>query len=214
MGIKFAFTNSDSTNWVGRSSGPGIGQGVLSAPERVTKSLLLVGLDRFKVVSLGLGQLSDHQGPSLKSPSQNIIDSPRERPRLWTPYPPRHEGLKISTLSPSLPTRPFELLTNIDFGGPRGVLLGSLERLVVHIAPSPRLLIGVNIFYSDGKSISFGSSDGFEISFFINGSKGERIDQIRILEQTKKFSTATKLNGLQVFLYVFLIHLRAMLTMF
>lgn len=198
-GVKFTLTNYSSTGWVGRSSGPGIAQGILSAPEKMDQHFLIVGLDRFKIVSLGLGELTDHPGPSLMSPHQRVTNSPRAQPHLWKPYPPEHEGLEISSLLPFLPTRPFELLNNIDFGGSKGVLLGNLTRLVVHMASNPRPLIGIEVFYSGGKSVSFGSSNGCEISFFINGYKGERIDQVGILEGNREYYPETSLGGLQVF---------------
>lgn len=123
-------------------------------------------------------------------------------PISWTPHPPRHEDLIISTLLPSQPPRAFEPLINIDFGGPRGLLLGSLTRLAFHMASSPYPLIGIEIFYSDGKSVLFGSNSGCEISFFVNGSNGERINQVGILEDNQRHYSAIGLGGLQVFLHI------------
>lgn len=71
-GIKFTFTNCDSTDWIGSSSGPGISQEILSTTENMDKHYLLVGLDRFKIVSLGLGKLADYPGASLESLSRNV----------------------------------------------------------------------------------------------------------------------------------------------
>lgn len=198
MGIKFIFTNSDSSGWVGSSNGPGIAHGTLSIPERLNRYYLLAGLDRFKIVSLGLGELTSHRGASLKLPSQGAMDSPRVQSHLWTPHPPRHEGVRISSLLPSQPSRAFEPLTNIDFGGPRGLLLGSLTRLALHMASDPHPLIGIEISYSDGRSVLFGSNRGCGISFFVDGSKGERINRIGILEDNRRYHPIIGLGGLQV----------------
>ena len=192
-GIKVMFTNSDSSGWVGDSNGPGIAQGILSIPERLDWYCLLAGLDCFKIVSLGLGKLTGHAGASVKVPSQGV------QSHLWTPHPPRQEYRTISALLPSQPSRAFEPRINIDFGGSRGLLLGSLTRLVFHMASSPYPLIGIEIFYSDGKSVLFGSNSGCEISFFVNGSNGERINQVGILEDSQRHHSATGLGGLQVF---------------
>lgn len=116
-GIKFIFTNSDSSGWVGDSNGPGIAQGILSIPERLDWYCLLAGLDCFKIVSLGLGKLTGHAGASVKFPSQGVMDSSCVQSHLWTPHPPRHEDLIISTLLPSQPSRAFEPRINIDFSG-------------------------------------------------------------------------------------------------
>lgn len=96
-GIKFIFTNSGTSGWVGDNSGPGIAQEILSIPARSDWYCILVGLDYFKIVSLGLG----HSG-SVKLPSQDAeaMDSCVQS-HLWTPHPPRHEDLAISTLLPS-----------------------------------------------------------------------------------------------------------------
>ncbi|KAG2416352.1 hypothetical protein HFD88_007567 [Aspergillus terreus] len=107
-----------------------IATGTLDISEKSNAPYLVAGLDRFKIVSLGLGELVDHPGASLKTPSQ---DWSRVQSHLWTPHPPRHEELTISPLLPAQSPRAFEPLTNIDFGGPRGLLLGSLSRLALHM---------------------------------------------------------------------------------
>ena len=118
---------------------------------------------------------------------------------LWKPHLPGHEDLEISSLLPPQPPQDFEQLVNIDFGGTRGLLLGSLTRIAFHMASSPCPLIGIEICYSDGKSIHYGSHGGCGISFFIDGPRGERINQIGILEQNSIYHPAMDLTGLQVF---------------
>ncbi|QKX63484.1 uncharacterized protein TRUGW13939_10655 [Talaromyces rugulosus] len=71
-GIKFTFTNCDSTDWVGSSSDPRITQEILSTTENMNQHYLLVGLDRFKIVSLGLGELTNYPGSSLESLPRNV----------------------------------------------------------------------------------------------------------------------------------------------
>lgn len=198
-GIKLIFTDSDSSGWVGDKNGPGIAQGILSIPERSNWYCLLAGLDCYKIISLGFGKLTGHAGASVKFPSQCVMDSSCVQSHLWTPHPPRHEDLIFSTLLPSQPSRAFEPRINIDFGGSRGLLLGSLTRLAFHMASSPYPLVGIEIFYSDGKSVLFGSNSGCEISLFVNGSNGERINQVGILQDSRKHHSAIGLGGLQVF---------------
>lgn len=140
-GVKFIFTNSDSSGWVGDSNSPGIAQDILSIPERLNWYCLHADLDCLKIVSLGLGELTGHAGASLKVPSQGVMNSSCVQSHLWTPHPPRHEDLRISALLPPQPSRAFEPLINIDFGGPRGLLRGSLTRLAFHMASSPHPLV-------------------------------------------------------------------------
>ncbi|KGO47924.1 hypothetical protein PEXP_037990 [Penicillium expansum] len=171
--------------------------------EKSNRYCLLVGLDRYKIVSLGLGEVTNHlEDP--KSPSQDLMDSSRVQSHLWTPHPPRHEDLRISILLPSQSSGAFEPLTNIDFGGPRGLLLAS-SRLTFHMASDPHLFIGIEISYSDGRSILFGSSGGCGISFFIDGSNGERINRIGMLPNIRRSHPEPSLGGLQVFPTSFLV---------
>lgn len=194
--IKFIYTASNSSGWVGDSNGPGISNGTLSIPEGSNLHCLLVCLDRYKIISLGLGKVTnDLEIP--KSPSQHVMDSSRAQSHLWTPYPPGHEELRISILLPSGPSRPFRPLTNIDFGGPKGLLLTSLARLTFYMASTPHLFIGIEISYSNGRSVLFGSSDGCGLSFFIDGSNGERINRIGVVASRRSHPEVI-LGGLQV----------------
>lgn len=117
--IKFIYSASNSSGWVGNSNGPGIANGTLGIPDGSNWRCLLVGLDRCKIVSLGLGEATNHR-EAPKSPSQYVMDSSRVQSNLWTPHPPTHEELRFGILLPFRSSRPFETLTNIDFGGPRG----------------------------------------------------------------------------------------------
>ncbi|KAJ5569594.1 uncharacterized protein N7459_009024 [Penicillium hispanicum] len=198
-GIKVVFTDSDSSGWIGDSNGPDIAYGALRIPGTFNQHCLLAGLDRFKIVYLGLGEFTNQLGPSLKDHSQDVIDLSRVRSYLWTPCVPSHENLRLSALLPSQPFRSFEPLINIDFGGPRGQLLQTLTRLVFYMASGPLPLVGIEAFYSDGTSRNFGAKDGREISFFVNGPKGERVNRIAILQDNQRYVPATGLGGLQVF---------------
>lgn len=135
----------------------------------------------------------------MKFPSQGVMDSSCVQSHLWTPHPPRHEDLIIRTLLPSQPSRAFEPRINIDFGGSRGLLLGSLTRLAFHIASSPYPLIGIEIFYSDGKS-TFRLQQRLRNLFFGQlGLNGERINQVGILQDSQRHHSAIGLGDLQVF---------------
>ncbi|OQE10215.1 hypothetical protein PENVUL_c004G08176 [Penicillium vulpinum] len=185
-GIKLIYTDSSSSGWVGSPDGPGIARGTLSIPERPNQCCLLVGLDRYKIVSLGFGEMANHLETLKSSHSQSVRDSSRVQSYLWMPHPPRHDDLSISILLPSASPRAFEPLTNIDFGGQRGLLLASLTRLTFHMASDPYLFIGIEVSYSDGRSVLFGSNGGCGISFFIDGPKGERINRIGMLPNIRR----------------------------
>lgn len=73
------------------------------------------------------------------------------------------------------------VLSNIDFGGPRGLLLASLTRLTIHMAPGYNLM-GIEIFDSDGKRVHFGLNGSCEIFLFLNGSKEERVNRVGMVE--------------------------------
>lgn len=199
-GIKFIYTNSDSTDWIGDSIGPGVAQGTLRIPERTERCCLLVGLDRFKIVSLGLCEMADCSGAPVIFCSEGVRDPSRLESLLWTPHPPRHAHLSISPLLPPEPSQVFEPLLNIDFGGPSGVLLGSVARLTLHMESPPRPIIGIEVFHNDGRSVLFGSEGGCAISLFVNSSKGERINEMCILEHNREYYPTISLGGFQVFL--------------
>ncbi|KAJ5833106.1 hypothetical protein N7474_001417 [Penicillium riverlandense] len=194
----FTFTSSDSSAWVGSSSGPGIAYGTIGIPDKLEQYRLLAGLDRYKIVSLGLGELTlnPRPGASPKLTSQDAMDSLRVQSYLWTSHLPGHEGLRISPLLPSMPSRAFEPLTNIDFGGPRGLFLKSLTRLTFYMASDSYPITGIEIFYSDRRSLLSGTKDGCELSFFLDGSNGERINQLGVLEDSWRDSVG--LGGLQI----------------
>ena len=198
-GLQFKFSNSESSVWVGESKGPGIAYGTLKIPEKSDQCCLLAGLDRYKIVLLSLREVKDHLEGSSDSSSRDMIDKSLEQSYLWTPQGPKHEGLKISTLLPHEPPREFQALTNIDFGGPNGLLLGSLTSLTFHMTSTPLPLIGIRISYSDRRSAQFGSDKGCELTLFINGPEGERINSIGILEDNREYHRNTGLGGLRVF---------------
>lgn len=173
---------------MGDSNSPGIAQGMLIVSEKSNRTYLLAGLDRYKIFLLAVG----HAGASLKLPSQGVLDSYRVQEQS------RHEDLRISTPLPSQPSRAFESLTNIDFGGPIGLHLGSLTRLTFHMTSTPHPIMGIEIFYADGRSVLFGSNGGCGISFCTDGSKRERINRVGILENDRIHRSITGLGGLQM----------------
>lgn len=192
-GVRFIFQDSRSSDWVGDTRSSGIAFGALSIPENGSEwPDLLAGLDYFKIVSLGLSEIP-------KSPSNDVIDPFGMQSALWAPHPPSENDLKFSPLLPlSDSSRAFDPLMNIDFGGPKGVRLGLLTRLTFHMTAHPMPLVGIEIFYSDGNSSLYGTRGGCELSFFIDGPKGECIDHIDILEESSQNHPGKILGGLQV----------------
>ncbi|PKY08597.1 hypothetical protein P168DRAFT_323700 [Aspergillus campestris IBT 28561] len=198
-GLNLISPNSYSSGWVGVSNGPGVSIGTLVIPEGRGQYCLLAGLDHLKIVSLGFGELADHCEGHLELPCASIQDLSRVYSHLWTPPPPGHENLTIGTILPRQPSQAFEPLINIDFGGPQGVLLGSLTRLAFHMASRPYPLMGIEVSYSDGRYMLFGSRSGCVLSVFVNGPEGERINHIGIFEHDlDDYSEATTLDGLRV----------------
>jgi hypothetical protein len=112
---------------------------------------------------------------------------------LWIPQAPAHQGLTISALEPSQAPRPFDPLINIDFGGPHGVLLASLTRLVVHMVSEFRPIVGLEFVYNN-RSIKFGLGGVAEISALIDGQGGERIINVEVVIDDPK----SGMRGLQV----------------
>ncbi|KAL4925560.1 uncharacterized protein BDV17DRAFT_283839 [Aspergillus undulatus] len=153
-------TDLNSSGWVGENHGTDIGIGTLSMPEGTYGHHLLAGLVRSKIVSMSISQLVDHAVDSPKAASQDVMSPSSVRSRLWISPAPLQDGLRLSTLSLPWPPQNFLPLTDIDFGGPGGLLL---------------------VYWKDLHSIglySFGLNGGCGISYFINGPKWERINPI------------------------------------
>ncbi|KAL3456632.1 hypothetical protein BJX64DRAFT_296528 [Aspergillus heterothallicus] len=177
---------SKCVTWVGESSGPGIACGTLVIPQDISSCGLYVGLDNFKIVSLGIGTLQSLPPASKEHPSSqfamHVPHMPSVQSQLWAPHPPEHDDLRISLRYPITPPRAFEPLLNIDFGGQNGQLLGNLTRLVFHMVALTLPLIGIELCYSDGGSTLFGSRGGCAISLFLDGVGGERINRVGVIK--------------------------------
>ena len=190
-GIKFVFEDLNSSDWVGDTSSPGIAFGTLAIQEGPEWPYLLAGLDYFKIVSLGLSKVPNHLSDDVASP--DIHSS------LWAPYPPTDKNLEFSPMLPSSrPSQIFEPLMNIDFGGASGLLLEGFTRLIFYMTSRPSPLIGIEVLHSDGNSLLCGTRSGCELSFFISGLKGERIDRVGIFEESSAYDPEITLGGLQV----------------
>ncbi|KAL4915861.1 hypothetical protein BDW62DRAFT_203313 [Aspergillus aurantiobrunneus] len=136
----------------------------------------------FKIVALGIGNLSND--PNASEADTGILCeslTPHVEFNLWMPHPPAYDDIEFSALQPSMPTRLFEPLVSIDFGGPGGLLLSSLKRLVFYMGPGTHHVIGLEVFYADGSSFFFGTNWGCELSFPIDGPNGERVNGISTL---------------------------------
>lgn len=208
-GINVVFANSESSDWIGDSSGMEIAYGTLSTPEKNLDSyFLLADLDYYKIVSLGLGKLTGDASASAKSSSQGATDSSCVQSQTWESYPPNHENLAISVLLvllPDIPSPAFAPRISIDFGGLGGLHLRSLTILIFHMSEGPCPINGVEMFYSDGSSVLSGSTGSCEMSFFINGPGGERINEVAVVGNEEDHHTHICLGGLRVFfpLYIF-----------
>ncbi|KAL5041593.1 hypothetical protein BDW71DRAFT_201251 [Aspergillus fruticulosus] len=171
-GIGFTFSNSESTLWVGQSHGPGIALGSLCVAE-TDPCYLVAGLDSFKIVSLGLAVSKSKPLPSIS----------RIQSHLWMPAVPHHDGVDLSTLLPPQNALPFAPLISIDFGAPGGLGLAELTRLVFYMGFDPNPIRGVKAVYANGVSRLFGSGNGSELSFCIDGPNGERVVKIAVLHR-------------------------------
>ncbi|KAL4757301.1 F-box protein [Aspergillus foveolatus] len=171
-GISFTFSNSESSPWIGQSHGPEIALGNLSMVE-TEPCYLVAGLDSFKIVALGVAVINSKPPPPV----------PRVHPRLWLPAVPHNEGVDFSTLLPPQSTLPFAPLISIDFGAPQGQCLAELTRLVFCMGSGPNPMRGVKAVYANGMSRLFGSENGTELSFCIDGPHGERLTKIAILHR-------------------------------
>lgn len=207
-GVRFVFEDSTSCDWVGNTRGSGIAFGILVLQKEGSDwPHLLAGLDNFKIVSLGLSKISN-------CPSNEVIKPFHIQSSLWVPCPPSEKGLNFSPLLPeSRLSRAFEPLTNIDFGGPGGELLRLLTRLTFYMTAGPLPFKGIEIFYADRKPLLYGTRSGCGLSFVIDGSKGEHIDHVSIVENGSEYDPEIILGGLQVHIKYFL-GLITILTLF
>lgn len=99
---------------------------------------------------------------------------------LWYPKPPRYQDVALGSILPRVPTGPFSPLVNMDFGGPGGVLLQSLTRLIVHVAHNRYPIVGMEFRYGD-ESVRFGGQGSVQITTLIDGPAGERIQSVDII---------------------------------
>ena len=100
------------------------------------------------------------------------------RSRLWLFDGLTHPNTSISRIEPPLGPYSFDTLLSIDFGGPGGILLASLTRLVVHMDSEIAPIVGFEFFYGDRRT-QFGSDRGIEMSALIDGPGGERIIDVK-----------------------------------
>ncbi|KAL4746362.1 hypothetical protein BDW72DRAFT_197767 [Aspergillus terricola var. indicus] len=171
-GIRFTFSNSESSPWIGQSHGPEIALGNLSTAE-TDPCYLVAGLDSFKIVALGVAVTN-----SKPPPSASHVHS-----HLWISAVPHQEGVDFSTLLPPQSALPFAPLISIDFGAPQGQGLAGLTRLVFCMGSGSDPMRGVKAVYANGVSRLFGSENGIELSFCIDGPNGERLTKIAILHR-------------------------------
>ncbi|KAJ0418622.1 hypothetical protein BJY00DRAFT_324786 [Aspergillus carlsbadensis] len=146
--------DSQSLNWICESSGPGIARGTLDIPGELNQACIFVGLDCYKIVSLGIGTLRRTPGSSTGTSNGGAVHSSA------------------------------------------GSSLGKLTKLVFHMDSRPTPLMGIEVGSADGASTLFGSRGGCEITFFIDGAGGERIQRVGVLED--QLYPGVSLAGLQM----------------
>ncbi|KAL4791115.1 hypothetical protein BDV19DRAFT_393480 [Aspergillus venezuelensis] len=124
------------SDWTGDNTGSDIAQGTLSLPrETLGVRSLILGLDRAKVVFVGLGEyVNDQETPTVLS----YLRTPEQpAPCLWKPQAPQYEGSTTSPLLPTQATHGFEPLLNIDLGGQRASKIASFTSLTVYFVAPP-----------------------------------------------------------------------------
>lgn len=97
---------------------------------------------------------------------------------------------------------------NIEFGGPHGEKLALLNRIIGVFDAATGLLRGLGFTYDDGTELVYDSHVGrkgsnvwkphHEISFAIDGKRGERLDEIRAHTCRHTFIGSAHVWGLQV----------------
>ncbi|GKZ30976.1 hypothetical protein AbraIFM66950_010801 [Aspergillus brasiliensis] len=179
-GIQILYTGSGESRWVGDKHGRGIARGTLFLPSGEGRYYLLAELDRFKIITLGFGEMTGRQKrASHPSPSSTIATRCSQiKSCLWEPCIPTHRGLIISPLLPLKAPPTFNPLLNFDFGGWRGRQLSVLTRLDFHLTHDRHPLIGLVAYYANKGSITCGSTGGHAMSIFLDSSNGERVTQV------------------------------------
>ncbi|KAK2789239.1 hypothetical protein FQN52_006331 [Onygenales sp. PD_12] len=183
-GIRFMF-DICSSPWIGRKpGGKEISHGLLRLPRDSDSYYLALGLNFINVTTIGLVKPIDPDisgckyTPCVDERSVGDLES-----YLWVPEVPRDRDIILGSLEPKLDHRVpvnFEPRFDIYFGGPKGLLLSHLTRVVVHMLCDDCLIIGMTFYYTD-HSVNFGSSGETEIPFLIDGPNGERIISLEVL---------------------------------
>ncbi|PLB44841.1 hypothetical protein P170DRAFT_512974 [Aspergillus steynii IBT 23096] len=179
VGLSFKLRNIGSTRWIDQGRGSNIARKVMRLPKVPKRCFLVAGLDRYKIVSLGLALPADEGGQ--QTPSNNMT----VEPKIWFPYEPSWGVLQASALKPPNSFNTFTPRLHVDFGGPGGVLLNCLTRLSLHIhlshrAFDPWQLAGISFHFLDGGVKTLGLSGGVEISMLIDGPGEERITAFEV----------------------------------
>lgn len=98
---------------------------------------------------------------------------------------------------------------NMEFGGTHGEKLGLLNRIIGLFDAATGLLRGLGFVYDDGTKLVYGSHVGskgsnvwkphHEVSFAIDGKRGERLAEIRVHTCCHTFFGDAHVRGLQVY---------------
>ncbi|BCR96635.1 uncharacterized protein AKAW2_21575S [Aspergillus luchuensis] len=198
--IRILYTGSRESAWVGQPNVKKLARGLLLVPSGKVPYYLLAGLDRFKIVALGFGEMTEpgERGSRPPRSSAAVTRYSRVASHLWMPPVPLYGSSIISPLLPCRPSGPFNPLLHFDFGFRGGSGLEKLICLEFHMRFYRHPLVGMVAHYSDDKVLSCGVVGENVMSLPMNGPKGERVTQIRILRDNRYHNRAVRLVGLEV----------------
>lgn len=103
----------------------------------------------------------------------------RNDTNIWDSCPPQLFLPVIKAACLAMSGRKFEPLINIDFGGPHGQLLPTLNMVAVMMSNKGQF-IGLRFTYVDGTSIFYGNELGSIKTYYIDGPGGERIERVKV----------------------------------
>lgn len=87
----------------------------------------------------------------------------------------------------------FNSILNMNFGGTHGEMLQRLTRIAVHMGNLDASFVGVAFYYNGDMSLT-GRQGRTEVSFLIDGARGERMVEVT----TEQASTSAGIQSLYV----------------
>lgn len=122
--------------------------------------------------------------------AHGTTDRPNTLGKIWFPEIPIQVDA-IQSFPANVESQIFNLNLNMDFAGPGGRRLSSLQRIVALIGGGPGLFRGLKFVYEGGENKTFckewsmfdSNCENFkcvESSFYIDGAAGERISAVKV----------------------------------